>query len=260
MCADPRQVNSRATHARAQSTRCIAQRWRLEGRRYKTALGIESFGHACGVQSRFRRRAEIPGRCSWGRAAHDLSASSGSCSIASASANCRTPPTTETSAATRSVTSRARARCSVPNLVRLGLANIKPLDHLTPPAKPAGCFGKGATRSPGKDTTTGHWEMAGIWLDQAFPVYPHGFPPALIAEFERRDRPPHARQQARLRHRNPEGTRRRTRAHRISDRLHLRRQRFPDRRARRRDSRAGALSHVRNRAKAVWTVPIAWGE
>jgi phosphopentomutase len=71
------------------------------------------------------------------------------------------------------------------NLVRLGLANIKPLDHFTPPKHPAGSYGKGATRSPGKDTTTGHWEMAGIWLDQAFPVYPHGFPPALIAEFER---------------------------------------------------------------------------
>ncbi|MGH9760441.1 MAG: hypothetical protein ACREAC_06315, partial [Blastocatellia bacterium] len=52
----------------------------------------------------------------------------------------------------------------LPNLVRLGLANIKPLDHLIPPAKPAGNFGKGATHSPGKDTTTGHWEMAGIWL------------------------------------------------------------------------------------------------
>jgi phosphopentomutase len=80
----------------------------------------------------------------------------------------------------------ARSRpLRVPNLVRLGIASIKPLDHLTAPAKPAGNFGKGATRSPGKDTTTGHWEMAGIWLDQAFPVYPHGFPPALIAEFER---------------------------------------------------------------------------
>jgi phosphopentomutase len=80
----------------------------------------------------------------------------------------------------------ARSRpLRVPNLVPLGIANIKPLDHLAAPAKPAGNFGKGATRSPGKDTTTGHWEMAGIWLDQAFPVYPHGFPPALIAEFER---------------------------------------------------------------------------
>jgi phosphopentomutase len=73
----------------------------------------------------------------------------------------------------------------IPHLVRLGLANIKPLAHLAPPENLAGAFGKGATVSPGKDTTTGHWEMAGIWLDQAFPVYPHGFPADLIAEFER---------------------------------------------------------------------------
>lgn len=74
----------------------------------------------------------------------------------------------------------------VPNLVRIGLANIKPLEHLAPPPRPAGSFGKGATVSPGKDTTTGHWEMAGIWLDRAFPVYPCGFPKDLIEEFERR--------------------------------------------------------------------------
>jgi phosphopentomutase len=74
----------------------------------------------------------------------------------------------------------------LPNLLRLGLANIKPLDHLVPPAKAAGSYGKGATVSPGKDTTTGHWEMAGIWLDRAFPVFPHGFPKPLIDEFERR--------------------------------------------------------------------------
>ena len=76
-------------------------------------------------------------------------------------------------------------RLKLPNLVRLGLANIKPLAHLDPPAKPVGCFGKAATHSPGKDTTTGHWEMAGIFLAQAFPVYPHGFPVELIAEFEK---------------------------------------------------------------------------
>src|SRR5271163_17817 len=81
----------------------------------------------------------------------------------------------------------ARSRpLKLPNLVRLGLANIKPLAHLDPPVSPSGCFGKGATHSPGKDTTTGHWEMAGIWLPQAFPVYPHGFPLELIAEFEKR--------------------------------------------------------------------------
>ena len=80
----------------------------------------------------------------------------------------------------------ARSRpLKIPNLVRLGLANIKPLANLTPAVNPAGGYGKGATVSPGKDTTTGHWEMAGIWLDQAFPVYPHGFPKPLIDEFER---------------------------------------------------------------------------
>src|SRR5579872_4009541 len=74
---------------------------------------------------------------------------------------------------------------ALPNLVRLGLANIAPLDHLVPSANPEGCYGKGATHSPGKDTTTGHWEMAGIWLAQAFPVYRNGFPRELIEQFER---------------------------------------------------------------------------
>ena len=74
---------------------------------------------------------------------------------------------------------------AIPNLVRMGLANIAPLAHQIPAAKPLGAYGKGATHSPGKDTTTGHWEMAGVWLSQAFPVYKHGFPAELIAEFER---------------------------------------------------------------------------
>lgn len=72
----------------------------------------------------------------------------------------------------------------IPQLVKLGLANIEPLSHLPPAPAPIGAFGKGKTHSPGKDTTTGHWEMAGIWLDQAFPVYKRGFPADLIAEFE----------------------------------------------------------------------------
>ena len=74
---------------------------------------------------------------------------------------------------------------ALPILVKLGLANIAWLPHLAPASSPIGAFGKGATHSPGKDTTTGHWEMAGIWLDQAFPVYKHGFPPEIIEEFER---------------------------------------------------------------------------
>jgi phosphopentomutase len=75
---------------------------------------------------------------------------------------------------------------TVPTLVTMGLGNIAPLTHLEPAAAPMGAFGKGITHSPGKDTTTGHWEMAGIWLDQAFPTYPHGFPRQLIVEFEKR--------------------------------------------------------------------------
>jgi phosphopentomutase len=74
---------------------------------------------------------------------------------------------------------------NIPTLVQLGLANIAPLNHQLPAAAPLGSYGKGATHSPGKDTTTGHWEMAGVWLEQAFPVYKNGFPPDLIAEFER---------------------------------------------------------------------------
>ena len=73
----------------------------------------------------------------------------------------------------------------IPNLVRLGLANIAPLKHQTPASAPLGAYGKGATISPGKDTTTGHWEMSGVWLDQAFPVYKNGFPRDLIEEFEK---------------------------------------------------------------------------
>ena len=73
----------------------------------------------------------------------------------------------------------------VPNLQRLGISNIKPLEFIPAPVHPAASYGKGATKSPGKDTTTGHWEMAGIWLDQAFPVYRNGFPKYVISEFER---------------------------------------------------------------------------
>src|SRR5260370_6762298 len=63
----------------------------------------------------------------------------------------------------------------IPNLVRLGLANIAPLKHQTPAPAPIGAYGKGATLSPGKDTTTGHWEMAGGGVDQDVPPYKKRF-------------------------------------------------------------------------------------
>ena len=72
----------------------------------------------------------------------------------------------------------------LPNLVQMGLGNIAPLAHLPAAEKPVASYGKGATKSPGKDTTTGHWEMAGVWLSQAFPVYKQGFPPEIMDAFE----------------------------------------------------------------------------
>jgi phosphopentomutase len=74
----------------------------------------------------------------------------------------------------------------LPNLCRLGLGNIKPLAGLAPAAAPCAAFGRCALASPGKDTTTGHWEMAGIHLEKPFPLYPDGFPREVMDEFERR--------------------------------------------------------------------------
>lgn len=74
----------------------------------------------------------------------------------------------------------------LPNLESLGLGNIGRIKGVPPAARPAAAWGKMAERSPGKDTTTGHWELTGVILDRPFPVYPHGFPPEIIISFESR--------------------------------------------------------------------------
>ncbi len=71
----------------------------------------------------------------------------------------------------------------LPNLQQLGLGNIRALQGVPPAESPRGSFGRCALRSNGKDTTTGHWEMAGIILEQAFPTYPKGFPKSVIDQF-----------------------------------------------------------------------------
>lgn len=75
---------------------------------------------------------------------------------------------------------------NLPHLGSLGLGNIHPLTGVPAVALPQGAYGKMAEKSPGKDTTTGHWEMAGIILDKPFRTYPEGFPADLIEEFEQR--------------------------------------------------------------------------
>src|SRR6185436_7221209 len=73
----------------------------------------------------------------------------------------------------------------LPNLQRYGLGNIRPLQSVPPLDQLNGSYGRCALRSNGKDTTTGHWEMAGIILDHAFPTYPNGFPSTVIDRFVR---------------------------------------------------------------------------
>ena len=72
---------------------------------------------------------------------------------------------------------------TIPTLRGLGLARLANLDGHAPP--PAGAAGRMAEASAGKDSVTGHWELMGVVLDQPFPTFPDGFPPDVIAEFER---------------------------------------------------------------------------
>jgi len=71
----------------------------------------------------------------------------------------------------------------LPNLQRYGLGNIKPLENVPSLDQPEGSYGRCALQSNGKDTTTGHWEMAGIILKEAFPTYPNGFPQSILDRF-----------------------------------------------------------------------------
>jgi phosphopentomutase len=72
----------------------------------------------------------------------------------------------------------------IPNLEKLGLGCIRRLEHIQAVADPNAAFGKMALASKGKDTTAGHWELAGIVLEKAFPTYPDGFPREVVEAFE----------------------------------------------------------------------------
>lgn len=78
---------------------------------------------------------------------------------------------------------REAERLSLPNLEKLGLGNILPLSRVCSQDFPLASVGKMAEFSKGKDTTTGHWEMAGIYLETPFPTYPDGFPPEILQRF-----------------------------------------------------------------------------
>jgi phosphopentomutase len=80
---------------------------------------------------------------------------------------------------------RTAGGLSLPALERLGLGAVAPVEGLKRRAE-AGAYGMMAERSVGKDSTTGHWELAGLEVTEAFPTFPQGFPPAFVEAFERR--------------------------------------------------------------------------
>ena len=74
-------------------------------------------------------------------------------------------------------------RLEIPRLRALGLGNVPGVERLGPTASPAGAFGRMAELSAGKDTSTGHWEMMGVVVPQAFPTFPDGFPDEIVNAF-----------------------------------------------------------------------------
>jgi phosphopentomutase len=83
-------------------------------------------------------------------------------------------------------TAKAVGGLSLPHMQQLGLGNITAIEGVPPRVEPLGAYGRMAEASAGKDTTTGHWEMAGIYSPWPLPTYPNGFPKELIEEYERR--------------------------------------------------------------------------
>ncbi len=75
---------------------------------------------------------------------------------------------------------------SMPNMKKLGLFNIDGMDWAQSEAAPAGAFGRLAERSRGKDTTTGHWEIAGLVSQDPMPTFPDGFPEELLLELKKK--------------------------------------------------------------------------
>ena len=72
----------------------------------------------------------------------------------------------------------------IPNMISLGLGNIDPSNLLPKVENPLASYGKAMEQSAGKDTTTGHWEIAGTILEKPFPTFLDGFPTSFMADFE----------------------------------------------------------------------------
>ena len=125
--------------------------------------------------------------------------------------------------------SRAVGGLRLPNLEGLGIGHLTPLEGVSARADPGTAWGRATEVSAGKDTTTGHWEMMGIALNEPFPLFPDGFPPGGHRAVRGEDRSAHPRERPRVGngdHRRAGGG---ASADRASHRVHERGQRVPDR-------------------------------
>jgi phosphopentomutase len=137
-----------------------------------------------------------------------------------------------------------RGGLKLPHLAKLGLGNIIPVLGVAADPAPLASWGRMAEMARGKDTLAGHWELMGIVLEQPFSLFPRGFPADLLAEFKRR-----TGVAGLLGNKAASGTEiiaelGAEHAHRFSHRLHLSRQRAPDRRARKHHPVARAVRDV----------------
>lgn len=89
----------------------------------------------------------------------------------------------DAAAATLQHVATAQGGLRLPTLQRLGLGRLADIAGVVPDGEVIGAYGRLASRSIGKDSTTGHWELAGVILDQPLQTFPHGFPPELVAQF-----------------------------------------------------------------------------
>ena len=81
---------------------------------------------------------------------------------------------------------KSSGKINIPNMIKLGIGNIDGINELDGIENPTGTYGRSSEVSQGKDTTTGHWEMSGLFVEKPFKTYANGFPSEIIDEFEKR--------------------------------------------------------------------------
>ena len=152
-------------------------------------------------------------------------------------------------------TAQAVGGLNLPNMGRLGLGHVTAIEGVPPDPAPLGCWGKMREASPGKDTITGHWEMAGVILSHPFPTYPNGFPSRDHPGVRAGDWDANIGQSGGVRHGHHSGAGSGTRPHGVSHRVHVGGQRVSNRHARAGDPYRAAVRNLRDRPQSACRPP-----